>query len=573
MKQSLALHILKTGTNVFLTGEPGSGKTHTVNAYIDWLREHDIDPSITASTGIAATHVGGMTIHSWSGIGIKDKLSKHEIKKIAEKQQIERRIRRSKVLIVDEVSMLAPGVLDMVDAVCRAVKQNDFPFGGLQTVLVGDFFQLPPVLKREIEATQARAVLLDTPALRFAYGSQAWKALGPKICYLSEQYRQDDASYLSVLSAVRAHVFGPEHLRHIQSRKIVQSQAPKDVPKLFSHNADVDRMNDKMLSTLPGLAQIYAMSSHGSEHAVEALKRGCISPERLALKINASVMFTKNNPSAGFSNGTLGTVEAFHKETRLPLVRSRDGRLIEVEPMDWNLEENGRLRASITQVPLRLAWAITVHKSQGMSLDEAVMDLSQVFEYGQGYVALSRVRRLSGLHILGWNDQTFEVHPDVLDQDRIFRADSEKTEGNYARMSKDEAEELTKHFIIRCGGIMRNLRKESDMGQGLSPKKAETNTQEKTLELWNEGLSVEEIAKARNLKPGTILSHVEILVLKGKIDRTRLENLLTPSISRGLDEIHAAFRECDTDKLSPVFQHFNGAYTYDELRMARMLLL
>lgn len=572
MTQSLALEILKTGANVFLTGEPGSGKTHTVNVYVAWLREHDIEPSITASTGIAATHVGGMTIHSWSGIGIKDKLSKHEIKRIAEKQQIERRIRRSKVLIIDEVSMLAPAVLDMVDAVCRAVKQDDLPFGGLQTVLVGDFFQLPPVLKREIETERAQAALLETSVVRFAYGSKVWKSLDLKVCYLSEQYRQDDASYLSVLSAIRANVFGPDHLQHIQSRKVVQNQAPQQAPKLFSHNADVDRINDKMLSNLPGPARVYTMSSEGRESLVETLKRGCISPERLALKVHASVMFTKNNTSAGFANGTLGTVEAFHSETRLPLVRTRQGRLIEVEPMDWNLEENGRIRASITQLPLRLAWAITVHKSQGMSLDEAVMDLSQVFEYGQGYVALSRVRRLSGLHIVGWNSQTFQVHPDILEQDISFRKASEKTEEEHVSISKDQSKELIKQFIIRCEGRLRSLEENLVKERGSSRKKEVQSTQEKTLELWNEHISIDEIAKARNLKQTTILGHLETLVLGGKIERADLKPLVTPALSRGLGDVQAAFRELGVERLAPVFQHFKGVYTYDELRVARMMM-
>ena len=149
MTQEQALNILKTGANVFLTGEPGAGKTHTINTFVDYLRTCDIEPAVTASTGIAATHIGGMTIHSWSGIGIKTKLDKYDLDKIASSEYIVKRINRTKVLIIDEVSMLSANTLDMVDMVCREIKQNAEAFGGIQIVLVGDFFQLPPIIKTD----------------------------------------------------------------------------------------------------------------------------------------------------------------------------------------------------------------------------------------------------------------------------------------------------------------------------------------------------------------------------------------------------------------------------------------
>ena len=177
MTQNEALTILKTGANVFLTGEPGSGKTHTVNAYIAWLRSHGIEPAITASTGIAATHVGGMTIHSWSGIGINSSMTPELLDTIASKEHVAKRLQKAKVLIIDEVSMLSGEVLVMVDAVLKEVRHSDLPMGGLQTVLVGDFFQLPPISRGETV---------------FAFQSPAWKSLNPLICYLTEQHRQED---------------------------------------------------------------------------------------------------------------------------------------------------------------------------------------------------------------------------------------------------------------------------------------------------------------------------------------------------------------------------------------------
>ena len=163
-------------------------------------------------------------------------------------------------------------------------------------------------------------------------------------------------------------------------------------------------------------------------------------------------MFTKNNQREGFVNGTLGKVLGFDGTSGLPIVQTRDGLKIEVKKMDWTVEENGEIRAQISQLPLRLAWAITVHKSQGMSLDEAVMDLSQVFEFGQGYVALSRVRRLSGLHLLGWNDRAFQVHPEVLAKDESFRLASQEVEKTFAEISPADLLQTHESFITSIGG-------------------------------------------------------------------------------------------------------------------------
>ncbi len=465
MTQAQALAILKTGMNVFLTGEPGAGKTHTINEYVAYLRSRNIDPAVTASTGIAATHIGGMTIHSWSGIGIKNKLDKHDIRDITTKQYVTKRVEPAKVLIIDEVSMLSPNTLEMVDAVCRAIKQNPKPFGGLQVIFVGDFFQLPPIVKKdynesEESGSRLRPNLFGTTAWRsrFAFDSPAWERAKPIVCYLTEQYRQDDDVFLNLLSSIRRNVFDESHLLHLSARKVERDMAPENAPKLFSHNVDVDSVNDAMLEKLPNQMRTYKSSSEGHHTLVAILQKGCLSPETLRLKTGAAVMFTKNNQREGFVNGTLGRVLGFDRTSGLPVVQTRGGGKIEVGKMDWTIEENGEIRALISQLPLRLAWAITVHKSQGMSLDEAVMDLSQVFEFGQGYVALSRVRRLSGLHLLGWNDRAFQVHPDVLAKDESFRLESQKIEEAFAKISPADLRETHESFITAIGGKDASVR-------------------------------------------------------------------------------------------------------------------
>ena len=460
MTQNEALTILKTGVNVFLTGEPGAGKTHTINALVNYLRDSDIEPAITASTGIAATHIGGMTIHSWSGIGIKTKLDKYDLDKIASSEYISKRINRTKVLIIDEISMLSANMLDMLDMVCREVKQNEESFGGIQIILVGDFFQLPPIFKRDFAEEKQNSLINQSvknvsTGGNFAYESGAWTRAKLVVCYLTEQYRQDDSDFLSVLSAIRANNVKDGHLNHINVRQIEADNMPENITKLYSHNVDVDRVNDTELAKLDEAVKLFKMKSEGNEKVVETLKKGCLSPEKLELKVGAVVMCTKNNPKERFVNGTLGIVTDFEEFSGQPIIKTRNGRLITVAPMDWVVEENGKIRAQITQIPLRLAWAMTVHKSQGMSMDAAVMDLSQVFEFGQGYVALSRVRRLSGLYLLGINEHALKVHPEILKKDIYFKNQSTDAIKVFGKLSADELKKMHNNFVIASGGKIK----------------------------------------------------------------------------------------------------------------------
>ncbi len=551
MTQGEALTILKTGANVFLTGEPGSGKTHTINEFVSWLRSTGIEPSVTAATGIAATHVGGMTLHSWSGIGIASSLSEAEIDRIASKEHVARRIQKAKVLIIDEISMLSAGTFAMVDAVCREVRRTTLPFGGLQVVMVGDFFQLPPVT-RGGEQT------------RFAYESTAWRELNPLVCYLTDQYRQDDDAFLAVLSAIRRNDVEELHFERLSERITTLAKAPSNVPKLFSHNADVDTINTAHLAKLPGEKKTYKMTGKGSEHMVDGLKRGCLSPETLELKLDAVVMFTKNNPSGAFVNGTLGTVVDFSANDNLPVVRTKDGRNITVDVMEWQVEENGKVKASIVQVPLRLAWAMTVHKSQGMSMDEAVMDLSQAFEYGQGYVALSRVRRLSGVHLLGINNRALSVHPNIVEKDSEFREFSQGAGSVFAGMPESDVEEMQQKYVKAQGGAWPTGKIEKNKEGGAGSRLL------KTLGVVRGAASLVEAAREQSLTVGTILKHLEELQ---KVDRLAREDIehLAPSTT-AVERITDAFTAVESEKLAPVYGALDGEYSFEEIRIVRLLM-
>ena len=550
MTQSEALSILKTGANVFLTGEPGSGKTHTVNAYIAWLRSHGIEPSITASTGIAATHVGGMTLHAWSGIGIADRMTPELLDAITNKEHVAKRLQKAKVLIIDEVSMLSANVLSMVDEVVREVRHEpERAFGGLQVVLVGDFFQLPPVSRTQVA---------------FAFESPAWAKLNPLICYLTEQHRQDDRQFLSVLAAIRAGDWDHTHVSLITAREAEYDSIEEGVPQLFTHNADVDRINSEQLGKLPGSAKTFAMAASGSAALAEALKRGCLSPETLVLKEGAVVMATKNNPAAGYANGTLGIVIGFERGTGHPIIETRDGREITIAPAEWAVEEGGKVKAKLTQIPLKLAWAITIHKSQGQSLDAAAMDLSRSFEYGQGYVALSRVRSLAGVHLLGWSENALMVHPQVAALDTSLRASSEAAIRTFEALDiAGEREAMEQNFIKASGGTLEAA------PAGERPEKR--STYDETFELLAAGKTLAEIAKERKLTLGTIADHAAKLVTAGRITPELVEARIPARLKGALPSIFKAFEENGTEKLTPVHAYLKARYSFDELKLARIL--
>lgn len=596
MTQDRALEILKTGANVFLTGEPGSGKTHTVNAYVAWLRARGIEPSVTASTGIAATHIGGMTIHAWSGIGIKEDLTERDLDQIAQTERVVRRVGKARVLIIDEVSMLAARTLTMVDAACRAVRRNPSPFGGLQVVLVGDFFQLPPVVKRSFAPAQSYEELTismtldgmqalaapEAPGL-FAYRSRAWAAASPIVCYLHEQHRQEDAEFLEVLTAVRCRSCGPELLARVTARTIEYEDAPADVPRLFPRNIDVDRINDDELSKISAEERLYEMESTGPEPLTVALRRGCLSPDRLALKVGAAVMFTKNEQTGAYANGTLGEVAGF-SAANFPLVRTKSGRTIEVEPADWKVEEGGKVRASITQLPLRLAWAITVHKSQGMSLDAAVVDLSGAFEHGQGYVALSRVRTLAGLYLLGWSDRALSVHPEVVAKDDEFRDQSAEADRAFDDLTAEEISKMHRQFVLASGGAW--------VPEGTAAPEAENeaepakrsrrvgkakkgDTLAATLALAEDAPGLAAMAEARGVSVNTVLDHLEKLRAEGRLPDATLSRLVAAEGigQSALQKMRAAFASASPEEgrlLRPAFDRLGGAFPFEHLRLARM---
>lgn len=405
MTQAEAIEKMLSGKNIFLTGEPGAGKTYTLNEFIRQAHEQGKRIAMTASTGIAASHIDGMTIHSWSGLGIKDSIRDDEIDRMAFQPKMVEKYNQCDILVIDEISMLHGSRLDMINRVAKWLRNNPAPFGGLQVIFVGDLFQLPPVTKGSDNSD-------------WVHTSEAWAEAAPEACYLTEQHRQGaDSALLTILREMRAGQLSVESRQRLASH-IRPVPDDDSVTRLYTHNMDVDALNRGMLAKLEGKTHRFHMTDTGDKYRVDQMKRNLLCPELLELKVGAEVMFCANNFEEGFVNGTRGRIVRFSNNGN-PVVLTTDGKEITAGDHTWRMfHDKGFEIASVTQKPLRLAWAVTVHKSQGLSLDSAIIDLSQAFTPGMGYVALSRVRSLEGLYLVGMNEQALMMNQQIAKFDK-----------------------------------------------------------------------------------------------------------------------------------------------------------
>lgn len=555
MTQERALQILKTGGNVFLTGEPGSGKTYVINKYIAWLEACKVRVAVTASTGIAATHIGGMTIHSWSGIGARDTLTHYDLDHISTQKKTIDKVKKAHVLIIDEISMLDGKVLDMVNAVCKTVRQSEDAFGGLQVIFVGDFFQLPPIAKMG-------------DMMRYAFESHAWDGARPLVCYLSEQFRHEDEMLLGLLQSIRRNQIEDDHFTLLQEQTEITYEHIEPT-KLYTHNADVDTVNTGKLRELPGMVRKFQMSSQGNKQLQLSLAKSCLSPELLELKENAMVMCTKNNFEFGYVNGTLGRVVAFDIEGGYPVIETADGRKMIIKPSTWSVSEEGKVLAEIEQVPLRLAWAITVHKSQGMSLDAVEVDLSKAFVYGQGYVALSRVRTLAGLKVLGMSTNALTVDPKIVACDIRFRTESDSVEDAFDEMEEVDVTKMHERFVKAGGGTLVT----GDVA--ISEKKvfervAKESTYAETKRLLQDKKTIKEIAKERDVVESTVWGHIEKLVEDKLLTLKDISHLTPDTWDEAYTELKEAIDLHGIEKLKPIYEYAAEKYDYNQVRLARI---
>ena len=557
MQQDEAFDLLKMGKNIFLTGAAGSGKTFLLNKYINYLRDNNVCVAVTASTGIAATHLQGTTIHSWSGIGVRDNLGKKDLEKLLTNDRIKRNYKKTKVLIIDEISMLHKHQLDMVNSIAQYILASDQPFGGMQIVLCGDFFQLPPVSSSA-----------SSEEKQFAFEADAWQEGDFHVCYLHEQHRQGNDPLLDILNDIRSGTAGEQTKVPLRTRYKKEPQGTIKATKLYSRNINVDAINEHELANIDGQEKVFAMKTAGFSTLVEGLKKSCLASEHLKLKMGAEVMFIKNDPAGRYVNGTRCVVVGFDRNEDWPIVRTFDNKTITAFPEDWKYEDNGVVRAIISQVPLRLAWAITIHKSQGMTLDAAEIDLGDAFEPGMGYVALSRVRSLQGLKLMNLNEMALKVHPKILQHDQVFKDNSSAVVEFLQTLTEKEKNTQQEQTLARFGGGKDKIKIKLN---SKSRRKA-VLTHMTTLAMLKENQSIESVAAKRGISIDTIVSHIEKLKGLNQIDSTFMENLKNFLAKKDFKRILGEVKKSKDGKLKPVYDKFAGKYSYASIRLVRLFV-
>ena len=382
------------GDNIFISGGAGTGKSYLLN-YLKRNFSH-LGLEITASTGIASINIGGSTIHSFAGIG----LANHPIEQILENlkhpkfSKLRKRIIRTRTLAIDEISMISPELLEILDIVFQEIRQSKKVFGGLQVMFFGDFLQLPPVNKFNEE-------------INYCFNSKIWKDLNLKNFILTQAFRQSENNFVEILNNLRFGIVNENDQKILESRVNVidHNQAIKPTI-LTTHNDRVERINAKFMQNISNKEFEFKAEFSGDLYKIDFLKKNCLAYQHLKLKVGAQVMMIKNTYSKeGVINGSLGIIRDFSVKKNYPVVEFVGNKILTISPEDWNLEKfdhdtkSIKIEASISQIPLILAWAITIHKSQGLTLDKISCDLSNVFSPGQCYVALSRVKSLNGLFI------------------------------------------------------------------------------------------------------------------------------------------------------------------------------
>ncbi len=571
MDQKTAISILKTGQNVYLTGSAGTGKTYLINEYIEYLRLREVPVAVTASTGIAATHIGGQTIHSWSGIGIKEYIGSQDLERISKNKQTKDRLENTKVLIIDEISMLSGKVLTGISDILKHFKKSNLAFGGIQVILSGDFFQLPPVSREGLSNRE-----------KFAFMAPVWVDAGMKVCYLTQQFRQGSDTLSTVLSEIRSKQLS-EDTYHLIKDKIREEMPDSEILKLYTHNADVDAMNAKRLSENPNAVHVFEATTSGKPNIVDSLKQSVLAAPTIQLKLGAKVMFVRNNPEKGYYNGSIGTVEGFDGEEGWPKVKLSTGRYIVCTQEEWTVvDEKETILASYRQIPLRLAWAITVHKSQGMTLDAAEMDLSKTFETGQGYVALSRLKDWQGLYLRGINNQALAVDDLAFKADIRFQELSLSSEDEINQWSKEELQSKFDHFIKRSGGTIDHeiIKGNQDREKQYFRTEKKESTHEKTKKLILKGMPIELIAFERELSLGTVINHLEQIRLEDeKIDLNKYSpdkktlDKVEKAISKLKEQGNEEFFDKDGKiRLGYLHTALNKKIDYDTIRLARLFL-
>ncbi|KAM4068155.1 PIF1-like helicase [Hirsutella rhossiliensis] len=452
--------VVNKKASVFFTGPAGAGKSVLMRAIISELKQkYARDPervAVTASTGLAACNIGGITLHSFSGIGLGKEEAPVLVKKVRRNPKAKNRWLKTKYLIIDEISMVDGELFDKLSHVGRVIRNNGRPWGGIQLIITGDFFQLPPVPDHDRKSE----------GIKFAFDAATWSTSIDHTIGLTQIFRQRDPEFAAMLNEMRLGRISHSTVEAFKAlSRPLKFDDGVDSAELYPTRAQVDGSNERRLRELPGQVHRYEAMDVGDPAIRDKLLGNMMSPKSLDLKVNAQVMLIKNLDDT-LVNGSLGKVIAFSDEKTFEMTSvnsydsdmddnmarakrklkgfSRDAdvsssngrkfpvvqfvstggvpRVILCQPEEWKVElPNGEVQAKRTQLPLILAWALSIHKAQGQTLERVTVNLGRVFEKGQAYVALSRATCQQGLRVLGFDKSKVMAHARVVDfYDKLY---------------------------------------------------------------------------------------------------------------------------------------------------------
>lgn len=556
----------KTDMSLFLTGKAGTGKTTFLREVVRYTKKKCI---VLAPTGIAAVNAGAMTIHSFFQFGLGPFVQgviepKSDFRINKSKLEL---IRHLQLLIIDEVSMVRADLMDHIDVELRRIRRNSKPFGGVQLLMIGDLQQLPPIAHGGEDE-----LLRQYYKTLYFFSSAALKSMKYSCIELKNVYRQTDRHFIDILNHARDCTLTSQDISDLNARYIPGfSPKPEDgYIRLMTHNRQVDYVNETEMEKLDSKPYTFVAAVTGTFP-----EESYPTANSLTLKKSAQVMFIKNDPERRFINGTLGEVKSIDKDS-IAVRLAESGTIIDVEPMEWQniryqfdeecKEISSKQIGRFKQYPLKAAWGITVHKSQGLTFDKAIIDVHAAFSPGQAYVALSRCRTLDGLVLSSpvsasvfMRDNAVDAYMNYISrpvEELAFSSCYEYFE--YEKKPEQEAVAPVKKVKVNQEKPKKVNKEEprDDTGKKLS-------TFEYSYRLYNQGNTIEQIAEKRGLNQSTIEGHLARYVASGDIDVHEFVEGDT------LQKVEAYCMEHPEEKaLKPIFEHFDAKIPYSVLRMA-----
>lgn len=556
----------KTDMSLFLTGKAGTGKTTFLREVVLYTKKKCI---VLAPTGIAAVNAGAMTIHSFFQFGLGPFVQgviepKSDFRINKSKLEL---IRHLQLLIIDEVSMVRADLMDHIDVELRRIRRNSKPFGGVQLLMIGDLQQLPPIAHGGEDE-----LLRQYYKTLYFFSSAALKSMKYSCIELKNVYRQTDGHFIDILNHARNCTLTSQDISDLNARYISGfSPKPEDgYIRLMTHNRQVDYVNETETEKLDSKPYTFVAAVTGTFP-----EESYPTADSLTLKKGAQVMFIKNDPERRFINGTLGEVKSIDKNS-IAVRLAESGTIIDVEPMEWqniryqfdeeSKEISSKQIGRFKQYPLKAAWAITVHKSQGLTFDKAIIDVHAAFSPGQAYVALSRCRTLDGLVLSSpvsasvfMRDNAVDAYMNYISrpvEELAFSSCYEYFE--YKKKPDPEVVAPVKKVKVNQEKPKKEKKEElrDDTGKKLS-------TFECSYNLYNQGNTIAQIAEKRGLNQSTIECHLARYVASGDIDVHEFVDGDT------LQKVEAYCMEHPEEKaLKPIFEHFDAKIPYSVLRMA-----